>query len=134
MLTPVIIIVCNNRIAKSVEKNLLKTPIPNNTEIIDSISVAGKLTGNGNGMQYFGAILLKTDLNENEIIAHYDKYKKNEWSYLIKEQKKSEIDVIEHGDYKFKNISKNEENQYYIVYSWGEQKNKMLLEMDLRAH
>lgn len=42
----------NNNIAYKVEKELCETPLPEKTELIESISRAGKLTGNGNGMQY----------------------------------------------------------------------------------
>ena len=36
--------------------------LPKNTELIESIYKAGKLVGNGNGMQYFGVILIKSEL------------------------------------------------------------------------
>lgn len=53
----------NNNIAYKVEKELCETPLPEKTELIESISRAGKLTGNGNGMQYFGAILIQSELS-----------------------------------------------------------------------
>ena len=56
--------ISNDEIAQKLEKWLLSTDLPDNTEIIDSISISGKLVGNGNGMQYFGAILIKTDLSK----------------------------------------------------------------------
>ena len=37
----------NNNIAYKVEKELCETPLPEKTELIESISRAGKLTGNG---------------------------------------------------------------------------------------
>ena len=64
---PLIISVSNDNISKNVVKNLKSISLPDNSELIDSISVSGKLTGNGNGMQYFGAILIKTDLSEEEL-------------------------------------------------------------------
>ena len=133
ILLPFIIVFCNNMIAKNVEKELLKTPIPNNTEIIDSISIAGKLVGNGNGMQYFGAILIKTDLRETDIINYYSKYRKNDWSYLIEKQESNRINILENGEYNFKNMTENNKDNYYIIYSWGKASN-FLLEIDLRGH
>ena len=50
----------NNHTAYKVEKTLCEIPLPEETELIESLSQAGKLTGNGNGMQYFGAILVKS--------------------------------------------------------------------------
>ena len=55
--------------------------MPERTEIIDSVSLAGKLVGNGNGVQYFGAILLKSKLSLNDLEDYYSVYQKNEWSY-----------------------------------------------------
>ena len=57
----------NDLIANNTKKELINTQLPNDTKTIDSISVAGKLTGNGNGMQYFGAILIKTDMSKEEL-------------------------------------------------------------------
>ena len=42
----------NNHTAYKVEKTLCEIPLPEGTELIESLSQAGKLTGNGNGMQY----------------------------------------------------------------------------------
>ena len=61
----------NNHTAYKVEKKLCETPLPEKTELIESISRAGKLTGNGNGMQYFGAILIRSDLSLEELDASY---------------------------------------------------------------
>ena len=62
----------NNRIADDLEQALLAYPLPQDTEIMDSVSVAAKVSGNGNGMQYFGAILVKSELSEEELQAYYD--------------------------------------------------------------
>ena len=64
------IVVANNQIARNVEKHLCAVPAPENTDIVSSISVAGKLWGCGNGMQYTGALLLKTS-NDNKVIEDY---------------------------------------------------------------
>ena len=74
----------NNHTAYKVEKELCETPLPEKTELIESISRAGKLTGNGNGMQYFGAILIRSDLSLEELDAYYSGYRSNEWEYLVR--------------------------------------------------
>ena len=51
----------NDLIASRVTKSLRNTPLPDNTEIIEYTSKAGKLDGNGNGMQY----LERSSLNHN---------------------------------------------------------------------
>lgn len=131
---PLIIKVSNDNIAKNVEKNLKVTSLPNDSELVDSISISGKLTGNGNGMQYFGAILIKTDLSEDELNDYYNQFRKDEWSYIIKKQNSNKIDVIEHGNYRFEKYNKEDEEKYYIIYSWGSAKNDFLVELDLRGH
>ena len=73
----------NNNTAYKVEKELCETPLPEKTELIESISRAGKLTGNGNGMQYFGAILIQSELSLKELDDYYSDHRSNEWEYLV---------------------------------------------------
>lgn len=116
------------------KKELLNTKLPNNTNIVDSISVAGKLTGNGNGMQYFGAILLKTDLSKEELEEHYNQYRNDKYSFLVSKQNTNKVEMIEHGSYKFEKYNENDKEKYFIIYSWGSPKNDFLMELDLRGH
>lgn len=123
--------ITNNLIAARVESKIKDIPLPKDTEIIDSISIAGKLTGNGNGMQYFGAILIKSNLDIIELENYYKSYRKNEWSLNIKKQDTAYIDVIEHGEHSFS--TKDIQNNCYIIYSW--ESNKLdILSLDIRGH
>ena len=116
----------NNNIAYKVEKELCETPLPEKTELIESISRAGKLTGNGNGMQYFGAILIQSELSLKELDD-----RSNEWEYLVEIQEGQSIDVIDNETLNFgKEIN---DAGYYIVYSW-ESENSLLKELDIRGH
>ncbi len=65
----------NDCIAKQIEEKLCETPLPVDTEIVDSVSMAGKLAGNGNGMQYFGAVLLKSELSLEELDSYYSAWR-----------------------------------------------------------
>ena len=121
----------NNNIAYKVEKELCETPLPEKTELIESISRAGKLTGNGNGMQYFGAILIRSDLSLEELDAYYSGYRSNEWECLVETQEGQHIEVIDHGTLQFSEEIKD--SGYYIVYSWGSG-NSLLEELDIRGH
>ena len=121
----------NNNIAYKVEKELCETPLPEKTELIESISRAGKLTGNGNGMQYFGAILIRSDLSLEELDAYYSDYRSNEWECLVETQEGQHIEVIDHGTLQFSEEIKD--SGYYIVYSWGSG-NSLLEELDIRGH
>ena len=66
------ITVANNRIAGSLEQDLLNYPLPPQTELLDSAAIAAKVAGNGNGMQYIGALLVKSGLTEDELQEYYD--------------------------------------------------------------
>ena len=121
----------NNHTAYKVEKELCETPLPEKTELIESISRAGKLTGNGNGMQYFGAILIQSELSLKELDAYYSDYRSNEWEYLVETQERQPIEVIDHGTLQFTEEIKD--SGYYIVYSW-ESENSLLKELDIRGH
>ena len=121
----------NNHTAYKVEKALCEIPLPEETELIESLSQAGKLTGNGNGMQYFGAILIKSELSLEELDAYYSDYRRNEWEYLVEIQEGPSIDVIEHGELQFSEEIKG--SGYYIVYSWGSG-DSLLQELDIRGH
>ena len=105
----------NNNIAYKVEKELCETPLPEKTELIESISRAGKLTGNGNGMQYFGAILIRSDLSLEELDAYYSGYRSNEWECLVETQEGQSIEVIDHETLQFSEEIKD--SGYYILYS-----------------
>lgn len=120
----------NNYTAHKVEITLRETPLPEKTELIDSISRAGKLTGNGNGMQYFGAILIKSELSPEELDAYYSDYRRNEWEYLIEIQKGQSIEVIDHEELLFS--EEVDGSCYYILYSWGNG-SPMLRELDVRG-
>ncbi len=121
----------NNHTAYKVEKALCEIPLPEETELIESLSQAGKLTGNGNGMQYFGAILIRSELSLEELDAYYSDYRSNEWEYLVETQEGQSVEVIDHGALQFSEEIKG--SGYYIVYSWGSG-NSLLEELDIRGH
>ena len=121
----------NNYTAYKVERALCEIPLPEEAELIESLSQAGKLTGNGNGMQYFGAILVRSDLSLEELDAYYSDYRSNEWEYLVETQEGQHIEVIDHGTLQFTEEIKD--SGYYIVYSW-KSGNSLLEELDMRGH
>ncbi len=121
----------NNHTAYKVEMALCEIPLPEKTELIESLSRAGKLTGNGNGMQYFGAILIRSELSLDELDAYYSDYRSNEWEYLVEIQEGQSVKAVDHGEVQFSEEVKGDE--YYIVYSWGSS-NSLLDELDLRGH
>ena len=123
--------IVNDYCAYMVEKELCATPLPENTQLIDSVSKAGKLTGNGNGMQYLGAILIQSELTMEQLDSYYSHYRENEWEYLVTVQTDRDLSFIELDHLRFS--QEVTADGYYIVYSWG--KGIELYEMlDMRGH
>jgi len=123
--------ITNNNVAKETAKRLVDTPLPEQTEYIESAYLAGKLVGNGNGMQYFGAILVKSELSLEELNEYYKDRAQNDWEFIVAKQAGNNIAVIEHGELSFQ--SDIVSDGYYIVYSWGNS-NNIFSELDLRGH
>lgn len=130
------IVLTNNSIADKIEKNLTSYELPADTELIDSISVAGKLTGNGNGMQYMGAILVDSDLSKDELEAYY----LSEFEFIeVKEQETSDLDFIQNVS--FDAVINTGDNTYYSIICWDDDRKEMfgnliseLLDFDIRGH
>lgn len=121
--------VANDDAARKTAKALERLPLPSDTKLVETVYKAGKLVGNGNGMQYFGAILIRSELSLEELQEHYSNSAKREC--VVENQRESDIAVIEHGKLTFQtNI---EGDDYYIVYAWGDQVS-FFNEFDLRGH
>lgn len=82
-------------------------------------------------MQYFGAILVKSDLPVDELAAYYRNFNDDSGEYNVERQTDKKIRVIEHGGLSFKTDIHGD--HYYIVYSWGDN-NDFAREIDLRGH
>ena len=130
------IVITNNSIADKIEKNLASYELPANTELIDSISVAGKLAGSGNGMQYRGAILVDSDLSKEELKEYYS----SEFDYIeVNEQETVNFDFIQNVS--FDVDIKSGDKTYYSIICWDDDRREMfgdyiseLLDFDIRGH
>lgn len=121
----------NDNVAKKTAKELADLPLPANTEWIESVYKAGKLVGNGNGMQYFGAILIKSELSLEELQEYYSEFAESEWKCIVENQTDTEVRITEHPRLKWK--TDIEGDHYYIVYSWGDN-HTIFHELDIRGH
>lgn len=125
--------VVNNLTARGVENYLKNLPLPPETELAASVSRADKLTGNGNGMQYFGAILLRSELTLDELEAFYAQYRRTEWECTVVSQKESGLDFLEYyEDLRFSQYD-DAPGSYYIVFPWGDG-TEPFVSWDLRGH
>ena len=131
------IVIANNRIADKIEKDLVAYQTPTNTELVDSISIAAKLTGSGNGMQYMGSILVRSDLSIDELEAYYNEGFE---SIDVTKQESASLDFIRPG-YRFGVTIEAEDNTYYSITNWDSDREEtfsdfiiMLLDFDIRGH
>ena len=69
-----LLIIINNTIADRIRLELMRIPAPNSSSIIESISIAGKIQGCGNGIQYTGALLIASNSSLKQIKDHYSAY------------------------------------------------------------
>ncbi len=121
----------NNFQAYKVKKELLNIALPEKTEIVESLSKAGKLSGNGNGMQYFGAMLIRSDLPFEDLETYYAKYAENGWDGPFVEKPNGQVFDVTNWPIRF-SASIDSQN-YYIVYLWGG-KSSVFLDFDIRGH
>lgn len=128
---PLIIPGINDNIAYQTALDVKNIELPNETEYIEMFSAAGKLIGNGNGMQYLGGILVKSELPIEDIREYYAQSTNDEREYFVNKQKGRQISFIEHGTV-ILNTDAGEDS-FYIVYTWGHS-NSCLTELDIRGH
>ena len=102
------------------------------TEYMESVSKAAKMTGNGNGMQYLGAILLESELSLAELEKYYADYREDEWDCMVESQEGQKVNCIEHGTLSF-DTEMASDKKYYIVYSWGSGI-ELFSDLDIRGH
>ena len=130
------IVITNNSIADKIEKDLVSYELPTNTKLVDSISVAGKLTGSGNGMQYMCAILVDSDLSKDALKEHYS----SKFDYIeVNEQKTVNLDFIQNVS--FNADIESGDKTYYSIICWDDNRREMLgnliselLDFDIRGH
>lgn len=86
-------------------------------EILDIQSVCGKLNGNGNGINYFGAALVKADSVKQmdtlaaELMEDFDTVE-----YTLQEGVVVEIPYLEHRKLSFDDTELQEGETYYCIY------------------
>lgn len=130
----------NDSVAQKIADDLAALPLPSDTILLEQTSLAGKLVGEGNGMQYFGAILIQSGLPQDALQAHYAPFAPNSWSCQVAPQTSSSLSLLEHARLSFKtpiatkNAAENAaDGGYYIVYTWGDN-TTIFHELDLRGH
>ncbi len=119
----------NNLLAKEIAGDVREIKLPTGAVYVESFAQAGKLVGNGNGLQYVGGILIKSDLSKEDLQAYYEQ---KGLECTIEQQSDRSID-FDHGSILLRNdIS---DGNYYVVYTWGNRYyNSIISDLDIRGH
>lgn len=125
-----VVAAANDAAARDIETQLRDAPLPGDAEVLDSTSLAGKLSGNGNGMQYLGAILIRSDQTASELQEFYDAQAVAEdlWVEVTTGDGLSGL----HRTPGF--LGGPAEPGTYIVFSWGDGPGEPFESFDLRGH
>ena len=124
--------IVNNITVSDVAKGLKALPLPENTEYIESLSKAGKLVGSGNGMQYFGCILIKSGLSQEELTEYYSDVTDGAEYLSVAPQAGQIVEGIEHDTLTFQ--TQVNSSDYYIVSNWGKGFGTIYSELDVRGY
>ena len=120
----------NDHVARRTAKELSEIPLPEQTEHIEKISRAAKLVGNGNGIQYLGAVLIKSELSLEELEEYYSDY-----HVTVRSQTGKRIEGMDPGKIGFS--SEISGDNFYVVYKWGNNDYPLhgfYEDFDLRGH
>lgn len=124
-LAAVTTIVSDNTTA-DLEKQLSEIPLPDGMTCAESFSAAGKIVGNGNGMQCLAVMLITGDASLENLQNYYAQYN---CDVIIQET--SKIDSY-HGDFGFDKFNPQAAN--YRVEMWGKAPSWFFAWFDLRGH
>ena len=125
--------VANNAVAMSIAREMEALPLPSDTTLIDSTSLSGRFGDTAGNVQYFAALLLKSDRSVEELRAHYAGYTDHSLiTYRVEKQIGRDIVVLEDVDLSFREDVAEE--GYFIVYTLRTGGNALQwwLDMDVR--
>ena len=105
----------NNFILKGFETDFEKAVKAEGFEILETKSVCGKLIGNGNGINYFSAVLIKADEDEVKALVEALETEFEVAKYYLQEDGKIATVHNEHGRLEYE-TALNENETYYTVY------------------
>ena len=110
----------NDKYVSNLTEDLRNSDTPEKTEVVEVQSFVGKLSNNsdlkGKGIQYFSSILIKSELDEEELKNYYSSLSVNGHKCNIQKQTTRIISQITQKNATF-STDVNSTN-YYIVYIW----------------
>ena len=124
----------NNAVAMKVARDMKALSLPADTEIIESTSLAGRFNNAAGSVQYFAALLIRSNRPIEELRAHYAAYNEELLvTYRVELQRGQEITVLGDANLAFRETVG--EDGYYIVYTirTGDNALQWWLDMDVRG-
>ncbi len=126
--------IANNALAMGVAREMEAFSLPADTSIVEKASLAGRFNKTAGSVQYFAALLIKSDRPIEDLRAHYAQYNTDLIeSYRVEPQRGQEITVLDDVSLAFReNVG---EEGYYIVYivRTGGNALQWWLDMDVRG-
>ena len=123
----IFVMAVNDAYAVMAEKKLKQLPLPEDTVYVESFSKAGKLAGNGNGMQYLGVMLITSELTLQQLEEYYSQYD----DCYVWAQDTARIEHL-HGRLSFRTDPVPE--NAYMVELWGDEPAWFFVDFDIRGH
>ena len=115
--------------------NGLKSAVKKNPQVqlVETQSVCGKINGNGNGIQYFGAVLIKSD-DETAVKALLEELKGeyDEVGYCVQAGQNIRSSYLEHQTLSYDHDS-FQDATYYSIYFYNSHCN-LSNPLDLRGY
>ena len=129
---PVSIPIVNDAAASDVERRLMEIDVPAGAERIDSMAQAGKIVGNGNGMQYAGALLIRSEHSAADLQRFYSEQEGAvDLSITVTPADDLQREGL-HGARGF--LAQPGERGTFVVLAWGSGPGEFFEELDLRGH
>lgn len=122
--------IVNDAAARDVETRLLDLPVPEGAERTTSMAQAGKIVGNGNGMQYLGALLIRSDDGVDELQRFYSV--QGEAAGLSITVTPAEDLEEFHSARGF--LTRPVEHGTFVVHAWGDGPGEIFEGLDIRGH
>lgn len=127
-----VIPIANNAIALHIERELKALPLPEDTVLVESVSAAERFSGTGNGMEYLGALLLRSELSAEALERFYAPYTGGKLDTCVV---RTQTDQALFGSVRFS--APVEGDDYYAVYTIESSCGRAMrgwLDLDLRGH
>lgn len=118
----------NNAAAQELEERLEELSLPPESELVDSAWAAERLAGAGNGMQYAGSLLIRSQLDIDELDAFYAGASGRQYVIATNDEGLGRYSLL------FDAENDLEQPDLFMVIASGEPASGSPLRFDLRGH